>query len=109
MKPFASYRNPFRDAASERRPAKEIVQYTFAALQAWAREHNVERQSGETPLEFAARLGEEFPGLEADVRRFTVLYARAVYDYGPLPANALDGVAAFWKRLETAAEQPMSV
>ena len=108
VKPFAAYANPFRDGGGERRPVKEIVKYTFAALQAWAREHNVERRPGETPLEFAARLGEEYPGLEADVRRFTLLYARAVYDYGPLSANSLDAVRAFWKRLETAAEQPMS-
>ena len=109
VKPFAAYGNPFLDGRGERWPVKEIVQYTFAALQAWAREQKVERRPGETPLEFAGRLGEEFPGLEADVRRFTILYARAVYDYGPLPANALDVVRQFWKRLETAAEQPMSV
>ena len=109
VKPFASYGNPFLDGRTERRPVKEIVKFTFTALQAWAREHNVERRPGETPLEFAGRLGEEFPGLEADVLRFTILYARAVYDYGPLPANALDVVRQFWKRLETAAEQPMSI
>ena len=109
LKPFAAYTNPFSDGRGGRRPAKEIVQYTFAALQAWAREHNVERRPGETPLEFAGRLGEEFPGLEADVQRFTILYACAVYDYSPLPANALDVVRAFWKRLETVADQPMSV
>ena len=109
VKPFASYGNPFHDGRGERRPVKEIVKYTFAALQASAREHNVERRPGETPLEFAGRLGEEFPGLEADVRRFTILYARTVYDYGPLPGNALDVVRQFWKRLETAAEQPMSI
>jgi len=109
VKPFAAYGNPFLDGRGERRPVKEIVKYTFAALQAWAREHNVERRPAETPLEFAGRLGEEFPGLEADVRRFTILYARSVYDYGPLPANALDVVRQFWKRLKTAAEQPMSI
>jgi Domain of unknown function (DUF4129) len=86
-------------------PIKEVVCYTFAALQAWARERNVERQPEETPLEFAKRLGEEFPGLETKVRRFTTLYARAVYDYSPLPGNSLEVVKELWKRLETAAEQ----
>ena len=55
----------------------------------------------------SARLGEEFPALEAEVRRLTSLYARAVYDYGDLPANTLDVVRQFWKRLETTAEQPI--
>ncbi len=108
VRPFSSYDNPFRDGSAGRRPIKEVVRYTFAALEAWAREHGVERRPEETPFEFAARLGEEFPILEADVRRFAGLYARAVYDYSPLPAAAAEQVRRFWERLETAAEQPMS-
>ena len=105
-RPFASYVSPFLDGRGDRLPIKEVVRYTFAALQAWARERNVERRPEETPLEFAKRLGEEFPGLEMDVRRFTTLYARAAYDYSPLPGNSLEVVRQLWKRLETAAEQP---
>ena len=33
--PFSSYDNPFRDGSAGRRPIKEVVRYTFAALQAW--------------------------------------------------------------------------
>ncbi len=70
-RPFASYGNPFRDGRGERLPIKEVVRYSFAALQAWARERTVERRPEETPLEFAERLGDEFPALEEEVRRFT--------------------------------------
>ncbi len=100
-KPFSSYDNPFRDGSAGRRPIKEVVRYTFAALQAWAREHSVERRPEETPLEFAARLGEEFPALEADVRRFAGLYARAVYDYGPCRRprrSRCGGSGSGWRR-----------
>ncbi|HVS36044.1 MAG TPA: DUF4129 domain-containing protein [Gemmataceae bacterium] len=107
-RPFSSFRNPFGDGSAGRRPIKQLVSYTFDALQAWAREHNVERRPEETPLEFAGRIGDEFPALEADVRRFASLYARAVYDYNPLPAAAAEQVRRFWERLESAAEQPMS-
>ncbi len=108
IRAFSSYDNPFRDGSAGRRPIKEVVCYTFDALQAWAREHGLERRPEETPLEFAARIGEEHPTLEADVRRFASLYARAAYDYSPLPAAAAEQVRRFWERLETAAEQPMS-
>jgi hypothetical protein len=107
-RPFASYGNPFRDGRGEHLPIKEVVRYSFAALQAWARERNMERQPEETPLEFAKRLGDEFPALEEEVRRFTTLYVRAAYDYSPLPGNAPEVVRQLWKGLETAAEQPMS-
>ncbi len=108
VEPFAAYANPFTDGTAARRPIKEVVRYTFDALQAWARERGAERRPEETPLEFAARLGAEFPALEADVRRFASLYARSVYDYSPLPAAATEQVRRFWERLETAAEQPLS-
>jgi hypothetical protein len=108
MRSFASYGNPFLDGHGDRLPIKEVVRYTFAALQAWARERNMERRPEETPLEFAKRLGEEFPTLEEEVRRFTTLYARAAYDYSPLPGNSPEVVRQLWERLETAAEQPMS-
>jgi Domain of unknown function (DUF4129) len=106
MRSFASYGNPFRDGRGDRLPIKEVVRYTFTALQVWARERNMERQPEETPLEFAKRLGEEFPALEAEVLRFTTLYARAAYDYSPLPGNSLEAVKQLWKRLESGAEQP---
>ena len=106
MRSFASYGNPFRDGRGDRWPIKEVVRYTFTALQAWARERHMERQREETPLEFAQRLGEEFPTLEAEVRRFITFYARAAYDYSPLPGNSLEAVKQLWKQLESGAEQP---
>jgi hypothetical protein len=106
---FASFGNPFDDGRAGRMPAKELVRFTFAALQAWARERGLERQVGDTPLEFAARLGQEFPGFDADLRRFAALYARAVYDFTPLPGVTAEAVQRFWQRLEQAAEQPLSL
>ncbi len=106
LRSFASYGNPFRDGRGDRLPIKEIVRYSFAALQAWARERNMERQPEETPLEFAKRLGDEFPALEAEAHRFTALYVRAAYDYSPLPGASLEAVKQLWKQLEAGAEQP---
>lgn len=108
IRPFSFYINPFRDGSAAGRPIKDVVRYTFDALQAWARERGLERRPEETPLEFAARLGEEFPTLDADSRRFALLYARAVYDYNPLPGIAAEQTRRFWERLEAAAEQPLS-
>jgi hypothetical protein len=108
-RPFASFANPFLDSRAARLSPKDLVRYSFAALQAWARERGLARAPGETPLEFAARVGQDHPALEADVRRLANLYARAVYDYGPLPANAVEAVKRFWQRLGQAVEQPLSM
>ena len=86
----------------------ELIRYTFAAVQAWARERDLGRQPGETPLEFAQRVGMEVPALEADLNRLAVLYARAVYARGGLPGNSVEVLRHFWQRLEAVAEQPLS-
>jgi hypothetical protein len=106
-RPFASFRNPF-DGGRSRMELPELIRYTFAAAQAWARERDLGRQPGETPLEFADRVGAEVPALEADLQRLALLYARAVYSRGGLPASSVELLRQFWQRLETVAEQPLS-
>ncbi|HEY7312449.1 MAG TPA: DUF4129 domain-containing protein [Gemmataceae bacterium] len=106
-RPFASFRNPFAGGRSGM-AAPELIRYTFAAVQAWARERDLGRQPGETPLEFANRVGGEVPALEKDLQRLAALYARAVYARGGLPADSMDVLRQFWQRLESVAEQPLS-
>jgi hypothetical protein len=106
--PFSSFSNPFLDGSVERLPPEELIRYSFAALQAWAWERDLGRESGETPLEFTGRVSREVPGLEAEVRQLGLLYARAVYARGPLPAGSLEVLRQFWERLEAVTEQPLS-
>jgi hypothetical protein len=106
-RPFASFHNPFTSGRRGLATA-ELIRYTFAAVQAWARERDLGRQVGETPLEFAGRVGAEVPALEKDLQRLAALYARAVYSRGGVPADSLEMLRQFWQRLETVAEQPLS-
>jgi hypothetical protein len=106
-RPFASFSNPFAGGKSGM-ALPELIRYTFAAVQAWARERDLGRQTGETPLEFADRVGAEVPALEADLHRLAVLYARAVYARGGLPGDSIEVLRKFWQQLEAVAEQPLS-
>lgn len=105
---FALYRNPFLDGRAARLSPDEVVRYSFAALEAWAYERGLGRHADETPMEFAQRLGEDLPGLEADARRLAGLYARSLYARGALPAGAAEPVRQFWDRLEAVTAQPLS-
>jgi hypothetical protein len=106
-RPFASYANPFAGGAGSQSP-EELVRYSFEALEAWAWEHGLARQADDTPLEFAERVAEDVPALGADARRLASLYARAAYARGRLPASCVDLVRQFWRRLEAAADAPLS-
>ncbi len=106
--PFASFSNPFTDGRAAHLSPRELIRYTFAAVQAWARERGLGRQPGETPLEFVQRVSGEVPTLEDELRRLVMLFGRAEYARGGLPANAAEAVRAFWERLEVVVEQPLS-
>jgi hypothetical protein len=107
-RPFSSYPNPFQDGSAASMTAKELVRYTFAAVQAWARERDLGRQPGETALEFVERVCGEVPPLEDALRVLVMLYGRAVYAPGNLPASAPETVRQFWDRLLVVVEQPLS-
>jgi hypothetical protein len=106
--PFSSFSNPFASGKAAKTPAREVVRYTFLALEAWARQHDLARRDDETALEFVARLGDEVPSLEGEANKLAQLHARAEYARDKLPANTLEVLRAFWEQLERVAIAPMS-
>jgi Domain of unknown function (DUF4129) len=107
-KPFASFRDPFLFGGAESMSPEQLVRYSFEALQAWAWERGLGRQTGETPLEFARRLGEEVPALEAEARQLAHFYAQIAYARGTLTRACREPLRCFWQLLVEAVEKPMS-
>jgi hypothetical protein len=107
-RPFASFRDPFKSGKAQRMSPDELVRYSFEALQAWAVERGLARQAGETPLEFAARLGEEFPPLEGDLRMLAGHYAGLAYARRSAPPECRDSLQRLWLLLAEVVERPLS-
>lgn len=97
--PFHTFSNPFEDGTAGGRDPAELVEYTFEALDSWAWDRGRGRQPTETPLEFAARLGDEFPDFAASLRRLATLYARVAYATGPLPSDTPQFLEEFWDQM----------
>jgi hypothetical protein len=106
--PFSSFPDPFQSGRAGRMSPSELVHYSFEALQAWAQEHKLARQPGETPLEFAERLAEEVPVLEEGVRRLANCYVGLAYARLALGEDCRETLREFWLVLVEAAERPMS-
>jgi hypothetical protein len=99
-RPFAEYRNPF---PGTNLPLRELVRYTFAAFEAWAQErHHLDRADGETPAEFAERVGGEVPAVEDASRRLADLFARAEYSADRLPAGDVAILRDVWNTMDAA-------
>src|SRR5205807_2075525 len=95
--PFAFFRDPFLSGEAAGQSPEELVRYTFDALEAWARERHLARRDGETPLEFARRVGDEVPALEGDVLRLSEFYVRVVYARMKLPEGTREPLRRFWQ------------
>jgi hypothetical protein len=108
IKSFAEYPDPFADGSAERMKATALIRYAFEALQAWAVERDLARRLDETPTEFARRLGDEIPAIDAMARQLAALYTRAAYAPGTLPPAAVEPLRNLWRRLEQVAAAPMS-
>jgi hypothetical protein len=106
--PFSAYANPFETGKAERMTARQLVRYSFEALEAWAREHDLARREDETAQEFVDRLGNEIPALETEGQRLVQLLARAEYAQGELPSSTAAVLRGFWERLERVVEAPLS-
>ena len=98
--PFSAFSNPFTDGTAGRQSPRELAAYTFAAFDSWAWDRDLGRADGETPGEFARRLGISFPALDAPGQRAADLAVRAAYSPAELPADARRALADFWADLE---------
>lgn len=103
--PFAAYANPFTDGTSEGRSPEDLVRYSFQAFEAWAGDQDLPRPADETPLEFAARIGDQFVWLRPDSRKLALLVARMSYAQGNLPANCKVTLEQFWDRLTSGVDE----
>jgi len=107
-RPFAAFQDPFVSGDAARNKPSAVVQYSFEALEAWARERGVARQQEETPLEFAGRLTAQVTDLGADAQELANLYARVAYARDPLSPASLTNVERLWKTLQrTARPSPL--
>jgi len=101
--PFGMFNNPFLDGTAERREAGELTEYSYAALESWAYENALGRQSEETPSEFVARIAEDRPEFQVTGQALVKLLMRVLYSPGgPLPGDAKLRLGAFWKMLDAA-------
>jgi hypothetical protein len=107
-RPFATFRDPFATGEADGMSPAELVRYSYEALEAWAHERDLGRQTGETPLEFAERLAQDFPGLDRPGLELANLYVALAYARkGPTPKQA-DELRHFWRLLVDLVERPMS-
>jgi hypothetical protein len=103
--PFRMFADPFRSGQAARMSPADLVRYTFEALEAWAAERDLARNAGETPLEFARRLGQEAPELEEEARQLAAYYAGLAYAGQALTNDCRVPLRQLWHLLAATARR----
>ncbi len=101
--PFSDFENPFDSGRAKRMTLPQLIEYSFAAMDSWAWDHDLGRKSNETPNEFARRIAEDCEDLELLGPQLATLYVRALYSNTELPAvEAIKTLQKFWREIERA-------
>ena len=86
IRPFAAFSNPFTSGEALQMSVRDLIVYSFNALEAWAAGYQFGRHPDQTPFEFSDRLGDLVPDLAAEIQHVTRLYVQVAYaDASSLP------------------------
>jgi hypothetical protein len=99
---FADFRDPFLTGDAARVTTDELVRYSFAALEAWARDRGLGRQPDETPHELAERLSWDAAEMSEELRALAGLYGLVAYAGVRPPLEAVKPLKELWIRMRRA-------
>lgn len=100
---FSDFTNPFATGAAGRCPPKELVRYTFEALEAWAQDKGHPRLPDQTPHEFARCIGSAVASLADDARQLSDLYCQVAYASDTLSPASVAQLSHLWLEMQVAA------
>lgn len=96
---FSEIANPFRRGGGNQDP-RMLVQQTFAALEAWARDQGYPREKEQTAFEFADALSLQFGDLAKESKWLADCYSRAAYSSEEVSVQVQSSLATVWQKLE---------
>ena len=97
-KRFADFADPFASGLAARWTLAELVRYTFEALEARGREQNCPRGNDQTPLEYAAAVGQVEPAFASDLHSLADLYGQLAFAGGTASLQSTSLLQQLWQR-----------
>jgi hypothetical protein len=98
-RPFADFPDPFVTGDARRWSPRELVAYSFQALEAWGREHGCQRGPDQTPHEFAGALTACEAAVGREATGLANLYCCAAYSSGSLPRDRVGRLQELWRTM----------
>jgi hypothetical protein len=93
---------PARPFSLRRLGPRELVRYFYVSTARRAAQAGQPRRPAQTPYEYEASLGGQFPDLEPDLLGLTEAFVQARYGREPVEADDVERVKPLWQRIKAA-------
>jgi hypothetical protein len=93
---FRTFREPFKSGLAAKWTNAQIIQYTFAALEAWAYDRQHARDEDQTPFEFANQLAGLNEAISLEARQLADLHGRCLFGGGAVSKSETMRLAKLW-------------
>ena len=81
--------------------AAALVEYSFAALEAWARENECARRESQTALEFVTQVARRSPALGVESQRLAEMYNMVAYGAATLSQRSNEHLRRLWQLMNS--------
>ncbi|MBT4695129.1 MAG: DUF4129 domain-containing protein [Planctomycetaceae bacterium] len=102
--PFATFNNPFQGTL--KMSPREVIHYSFQALEAWAYEKGIERRGDQTPNEFTREVANNAQTIGTNIEQLGKLYSQEAYAPNSVASSHLPELQRFWSVLLTTPRTP---
>ena len=100
---FAEYHNPFSNPTARGMSTAQMIEYSFAAMEAFARDRQSPRDPDQTPYEFAHELAGKIKMLDPTARQLAEIYGQLVYGQAAVDPQQLEPLRHLWQNMEQSA------
>jgi len=98
---FSDFPDPFRSGRESKWTERQLIQYTYAALEAWARGRQYEKEPDETPYEFVKQIQVFDRVVGHQAVELAHLYCRAEYSQQAVRRSELKPLLKLWQEMTT--------
>ncbi len=98
-RPFSSFANPFTSQSNRNSPA-QVIEYSFAALEAWAADRGMLRSEQQTASEFARQVGSAMPEVGGQAVAAANMLDQIMFAGWKPSLNELSPLEKLWQTLQ---------
>jgi hypothetical protein len=107
-RPFNDFADPFLTGEAARMPWPRLVRYSFEALEAWAREQDTPRPSGQTAHEFAQSITLAEPEMGKSVQSLAAWYSQLAYAPHVPARSSPEALRELWHQMAARRTPPLA-